>query len=216
MKRIKHLTLPIGIPDNYMNTHKRILYIYSIFEIRRNKKASDLFFCRFLTGCVGKLCSVDDTAVWQPYIAKYPWSPASEFHLRGLRLVTMCRLASADPSSFAHDLQSQILQNSEIGDFTNELWYEAKWNAHSSAAHPSRIYAKWTCLKLSIDRSFLSHIESGKKGCSVDLLVQLSGLFNVSLDYIALGKGELSMKEEIEELIAHLTSFKESLDSVCD
>lgn len=63
--------------------------------------------------------------------------------------------------------------------------------------------------KLNIDRSFLSHIESGKKGCSVDLLVQFSEIFNVSLDYIALGKRTLSMKEQIEELIAQLTLLKE-------
>ena len=33
--------------------------------------------------------------------------------------------------------------------------------------------------KLGIDRSLLSHIEAGKRGCSVDLLVQLSEFFNV-------------------------------------
>lgn len=65
--------------------------------------------------------------------------------------------------------------------------------------------------KLNIDRSFLSHIESGKKGCSVDLLVQFSEIFNVSLDYIALGKRTLSMKEQIEELIAQLTLLKETM-----
>lgn len=70
--------------------------------------------------------------------------------------------------------------------------------------------------KLNVDRSFLSHVESGKKGCSVDLLVQLSNLFNVSLDYLALGKDELSMEEQIEELIAHLISFKEGLDLIGD
>ena len=37
--------------------------------------------------------------------------------------------------------------------------------------------------ELSIDRSFLSHIEAGKKGCSVDLLVQFSFIFGVSIDY---------------------------------
>ena len=69
---------------------------------------------------------------------------------------------------------------------------------------------------MNIDQSFLSRIESGKKGCSVDLLVQLSNLFSVSLDYLALGKDKLSTKERIEELIADLTFFKESLDTICD
>lgn len=86
--------------------------------------------------------------------------------------------------------------------------------------HQLRIQAGYTqselASKLNVDRSFLSHVESGKKGCSVDLLVQLSNLFSVSLDYLALGKDELSIKEKIEELIAHLISFREGLDSIGD
>ena len=38
--------------------------------------------------------------------------------------------------------------------------------------------------ELSIDRSFLSHIEAGKKGCSVDLLVQFAFIIGVSIDYL--------------------------------
>lgn len=71
-------------------------------------------------------------------------------------------------------------------------------------------------LKLNINRSFLSHIESGKKGCSVDLLVQLSTLLNVSLDFLILGKDSPSMKEELEELIARLMLLKKNLDLICD
>ena len=43
--------------------------------------------------------------------------------------------------------------------------------------------------KLRVDRSLLSHIEAGKRGCSVDLLVQLSDLFGVILDLLILGGG---------------------------
>lgn len=78
-----------------------------------------------------------------------------------------------------------------------------------------RIQAGFTqselALKLNINRSFLSHIESGEKGCSVDLLVQLSKLFDVSLDYLVLGKRSFTLKEELEELIARLTQFKDSI-----
>lgn len=35
---------------------------------------------------------------------------------------------------------------------------------------------------LSMDRSFLSGIESGKKGCSVDLFIQFAEFFHISLD----------------------------------
>ena len=41
---------------------------------------------------------------------------------------------------------------------------------------------------LNIDRSNLSRIESGRRGCSLDLLVQLSNIFGVTLDYIVFGQ----------------------------
>lgn len=37
---------------------------------------------------------------------------------------------------------------------------------------------------LGMERSFLSRIESGKKGCSVDTFARISALFSVSLDYL--------------------------------
>lgn len=86
--------------------------------------------------------------------------------------------------------------------------------------HQLRLQAGYTqselASKLNIDRSFLSHIESGKRGCSVDLLVQFSGVFSVSLDYLALGKDAFTAKERIEDLIAFLISIKNDLDSTGD
>ena len=70
---------------------------------------------------------------------------------------------------------------------------------------------------LNIDRSFYSRIESGKSGCSVDLLVQLSELFKVSLDYLILGKysrnlltdtERLVVKKELESLIVRLEEVR--------
>ena len=71
--------------------------------------------------------------------------------------------------------------------------------------------------RLSIDRSLLSYIESGKRGCSVDLLVQLSDVFGVSLDILVLGKEKVVMDTEdkkllklcIKDLIARLIAFQE-------
>lgn len=72
--------------------------------------------------------------------------------------------------------------------------------------------------ELNIDRSFLSYIESGKKGISIDLLVQLSSILNASLDYIILGKENQTgltfeqrrqLKEEIGQLVSILENFKE-------
>lgn len=71
--------------------------------------------------------------------------------------------------------------------------------------------------ELNIDRSFLSYIESGKKGISIDLLVQLSSILNASLDYIILGKEDQKaltleqrrqLKEEIGQLVSILENFK--------
>ena len=73
---------------------------------------------------------------------------------------------------------------------------------------------------LEIDRSFYSRIESGKKGCSVDLFIQLSALYDVSLDYLILGrdfgsstacKETAQLKEDIEQLVSSLERFKKVL-----
>lgn len=73
---------------------------------------------------------------------------------------------------------------------------------------------------LNIDRSSLSRIETGKRGCSLDLLIQLSSLFNVSLDHLILGqersdsverKNNLQLKAYIEQLIEQLDAFKAKL-----
>ena len=45
-----------------------------------------------------------------------------------------------------------------------------------------------TANALNIDQSYYGRIETGKKGCSVDLFIQLAELFDVSLDYLILGR----------------------------
>lgn len=73
---------------------------------------------------------------------------------------------------------------------------------------------------LNIDRSFYSRIEAGKSGCSVDLFVQLSGLFGISLDYLILGMHSRTLfanterkmlKERIDKLTACLEQVRASL-----
>ncbi len=69
---------------------------------------------------------------------------------------------------------------------------------------------------LDIDRSYYSRIESGQKGGSVDLFVRLSDCFQVSLDYLVLGKKQSDssveqLKSQIKGLIAHLEEFKDRL-----
>ena len=73
---------------------------------------------------------------------------------------------------------------------------------------------------LNIDRSNLSRIESGRRGCSLDLLVQLSCIFGVTLDYIVFGQDKPDwitvgsrdqLKVSLEQLINQLEAFKSSL-----
>ena len=74
--------------------------------------------------------------------------------------------------------------------------------------------------QLNMDRSYYSRLESGKRGCSVDMLVHLSTLFNVSLDYLVFGEDRrnitaatdrLQLKKDIVTLMQHLEKFKEAL-----
>ena len=73
---------------------------------------------------------------------------------------------------------------------------------------------------LNMDRSYLSRIESGAKGCSVDLFIQLSEFFCVSMDSLVLGMEHgdalesacrVQLKKEVTELINLLTTFQAHL-----
>lgn len=67
--------------------------------------------------------------------------------------------------------------------------------------------------ELNIDRSLLSHVEAGKRGCSVDLLIQLADIFDVSLDLLILDKekSRSQLKADITELINRLETLKREL-----
>jgi len=74
-----------------------------------------------------------------------------------------------------------------------------------------------TAEALNVDRSFYCRIESGKKGCSVDLFIQLSELFQVSLDYLILGKypgavpegtDTIQLKKDITDMMTRLEQLK--------
>lgn len=74
--------------------------------------------------------------------------------------------------------------------------------------------------ELNIDRSLISHIEAGKRGCSVDLLVRLSEFFGVSLDLLVLGREQSAplntferelLKTNVAKLIGHLEEFQNKL-----
>ncbi len=102
------------------------------------------------------------------------------------------------------------------------MYYDIKRSG--KRIHQLRIHNGYTqeavAQALNIDRSLLSHVEAGKKGCSVDLLIQLSLFFEVSIDYIVLGtvhsdlirlNSTKQVKESIESLICHLETFSKGL-----
>ena len=73
---------------------------------------------------------------------------------------------------------------------------------------------------LNTNQSFLSRIEAGQKGCSVDMFIQLSEFFHVSLDALILGmepdvaleaERKERMKADITEVIDKLTQLKAQL-----
>lgn len=99
-----------------------------------------------------------------------------------------------------------------IGD--NDVFYDIKKSGER--IRQLRKQKKYTQVelseKLNIDRSVLSRIEIGKYTCSVELLAQVSSLFDVPLDYLVFGKecakDTVQLKESIQELIQHLEHFK--------
>lgn len=62
--------------------------------------------------------------------------------------------------------------------------------------------------KLGIQRRSLSNIESGAKGCSIDLLVRIADTYGCSLDYLILGR-------DIDGNVAKLLDFEHQENLVC-
>jgi transcriptional regulator with XRE-family HTH domain len=63
--------------------------------------------------------------------------------------------------------------------------------------------------QLNIGSVHVYNIESGRKGCSIDLLLEFAELFEVSTDYLLTGKG--NMNAEIRE---HLQGAIDELEGL--
>lgn len=67
-------------------------------------------------------------------------------------------------------------------------------------------------MKLNISDRHLRRIEAGEKGPSIDILVEIASLFNVSLDYIIMDKQPQSdLKKKLRALIQGLSELAEEL-----
>ena len=67
--------------------------------------------------------------------------------------------------------------------------------------------------KLNISRGFYSKVEIGLQSPSIDLLVEIAALTNVSLDYLILGKehSAMKLKQEVCSLIQSLQILEQEL-----
>lgn len=54
--------------------------------------------------------------------------------------------------------------------------------------------------EVGITREYLSRLETGKKGCSVDMLVIFAQYYGVTMDYITYGKEEIRLQEGMDRL----------------
>lgn len=66
---------------------------------------------------------------------------------------------------------------------------------------------------LNISLDHLRKIEGGQRGCSVDLLIALAAAFDVSLDFLVLGRGGsvAAARDKLQSLIDELTALKQGL-----
>ena len=65
---------------------------------------------------------------------------------------------------------------------------------------------------LKVTDRHIRSVESGERNASIDLLVSLSDIFNVSLDYLILGtQTRKQMKEEIHAMLENLSAMVERL-----
>ena len=65
---------------------------------------------------------------------------------------------------------------------------------------------------LKVTDRHIRSVESGERNASIDLLVSLSDIFNVSLDYLIVGKQTWKqMKEEIHAMLENLSAMVERL-----
>ena len=66
---------------------------------------------------------------------------------------------------------------------------------------------------LNVDRRHIARIENGTRGCSVEMFIRLAELYNVSLDYLILGKDTdaKALKSKLDDFMEQIASLRDSL-----
>ena len=67
--------------------------------------------------------------------------------------------------------------------------------------------------RLGISAGHMGKVETGAKGVSIDVMVVISSLFNVSLDYLILGREPKTeiLKHKLRSIIEFLTALEKEL-----
>ncbi len=68
---------------------------------------------------------------------------------------------------------------------------------------------------LNISLEHYKRIETGRRGCSIDFLINMKMYFGVTLDYLVLGETPdektSRIKSELENVIGHLSQLQKSI-----
>lgn len=65
--------------------------------------------------------------------------------------------------------------------------------------------------KLNVSPDHLAKVETGKHGCSLEILIDISIFFAVSLDYLVLGTIRRDAAARVDAVIAELIALKQML-----
>lgn len=65
--------------------------------------------------------------------------------------------------------------------------------------------------ELNVSLDHLAKVETGKRSCSLEVLIDIAAFFGVSLDYLILGKKQSDAVDRVNAAIAELTALKQML-----
>ena len=61
---------------------------------------------------------------------------------------------------------------------------------------------------LNVESHYVSRIERGMSSCSIEVIIVLSKVLGVSIDYLVVGKEYNSVKEQLEAVINQLEKIR--------
>lgn len=93
------------------------------------------------------------------------------------------------------------------------------YNVEETAARTRELRARFGYTQetvaelIGVERSYLSRIENGVKGCSVDILIRLAEVYDVSLDYLVAGKDVdgKRLKGFIDTIVDQLLALRDAM-----